>query len=133
TNPAGQVAVPPIAMPWQQDGGPWQWPPQGAGAQFIASAQPEAQPVAATTTYHQGRRLFFYGVVFITIPIQLLILILLNTPAKPGAASPAILGVLLATGINLLALAAIGFVAVTRSHPIHKNFYRCLIVSIIEI
>jgi hypothetical protein len=65
------------------------------------------------------------------VPIQLLILVLLNTPAKPGAASPAILGVLLGTGINLLALAAIGFVAVTRSRPIRKNFYRCLIVAII--
>ena len=63
------------------------------------------------------------------MPLQLLILILLNTPAKPGAASPAILGVLLGAGINLLALAAIGFVAVTRSRPIRKNFYRCLIVA----
>ncbi len=131
TSPAGLAASPPVAMPWQQDGGPWQWSPQAAGAQMIAPAQPEPQPVAATTTYHQGRRLFFYGLVFITVPIQLLILVLLNTPAKPGTAPPAILGVLLATGINLLALAAIGFVAVTRSRPIRKNFYRCLIVAII--
>ena len=98
---------------------------------MIAPAQPEPQPIAATTTYRQGRRLFFYGLVFITVPIQLLMLVLLNTPAKPGAASPAILGVLLGTGINLLALAAIGFVAVTRSRPIRKNFYRCLIAAII--
>jgi len=131
TSPAGLAAPPPGAMPWQQDGGPWQWPPQAAGAQMIAPAQPEPQPGAATTTYHQGRRFFFYGLVFITVPIQLLILFLLNTPAKPGAASPAILGVLLGTGINLLALAAIGFVAVTRSHPTRKNFYRCLIVALI--
>jgi hypothetical protein len=61
----------------------------------------------------------------------LLILILLITPAKPGAASPAILGVLLGAGVNLLALAAIGFVAVTRSYTISKNFYRCLIVALI--
>ncbi len=131
TSPAGLAVSPPVAMPWQQDGGPWQWPPQAAGAQMIPPAQPEPQPVAATTTYRQGRRLFFYGLVFITVPIQLLILVLLNTPPKPGAASPAILGVLLGTGINLLALAAIVFVAVTRSRPIRKNFYRCLIVAII--
>ena len=118
-------------MPWQQDGGPWQWPPQTAGAQMFAPAQPDPQPVAATVTYHQGRRLFFYGVTIITVPVELLILILLNTPAKAGAASPAILGVLLATGINLLALAAMSFVAVTRNHPIRKNFYRCLFVAII--
>ena len=131
TSPAGLAASPPVAMPWQQDGGPWQWTPQAVGAQMTAPVQPEPQPVAATTVYRQGRRLFFYGLVIITVPIQLLILVLLNTPAKPGAASPAILGVLLGTGINLLALAAIGFVAVTRSRPIRKNFYRCLIVAII--
>src|SRR5215471_12280821 len=33
TNPAGPEVMPPVAMPWQQDGGPWQWPPQAAGAQ----------------------------------------------------------------------------------------------------
>ena len=131
TNPAGPAVLPPLAMPWQQDGGPWQWPPQTAGAQMFAPAQPEPQPVAATVTYHQGRRLFFYGVTIISVPVELLILILLNTPKIAGAASPAILGVLLGTGINLLALAAMSFVAVTRNHPIRKNFYRCLIVAII--
>ena len=126
TNPA----APPVAMPWQQEAGPWQWPPQAAGAQMIAPAQPEPQPAAATT-YHQGRRLFFYGVALIAVPLQLLIFILLNTSAQPGAASPAILGILLGTGINLLALAAIGFVSVARSHTMRKYFYRCLIVAII--
>ena len=109
TNPAGPAALSPVAMPWQQDGGPWQWPPQTVGAQMFAPAQPDPQPVAATVTYHQGRRLFFYGVTIISVPVELLILFLLNTPAKAGAASPAILGVLLGTGINLLALAAIEF------------------------
>src|SRR6266496_1390957 len=131
TSPAGLEAIPPVAMPWQQDGGPWQWPPQPVGAQFIAPSEPNPPPVAATTTYHQGHRLFFYGVALIALPLQFLILILLNTPAKSGAASLAILGVLLGTGINLLALATIGFVAVTRSHTIRKNFYRCLIVALI--
>jgi hypothetical protein len=129
TNLAGQVAAPPEAMPWQQDGGPWQWPPQAVGAQFIAPSQnisPGSQPA-----YRQGRRLFFYGLALITVPIQLLTLMLLYTPARQGVASPAILGVLLGTCINLLALAAIGFVAVTRSRPIRKNFYRCLVVTII--
>jgi hypothetical protein len=132
TNPASQVA-----MPWQQDEGSWQWPPQAVGAQFIAPAQSDPQAAGAQLnapaqpTYRQGRRLFFYGLALITVPIQLLILILLNTPSRQGVASPAILGVLLGTGINLLALAAIGFVAVTRSRPVRKNFYRCLVVTII--
>jgi tRNA A-37 threonylcarbamoyl transferase component Bud32 len=131
TNLAGLAVVPPIAMPWQQEGIPWQWSPQAAGAQFIHPSQPEPQPVADKTTYHQGRRLFFYVIALTSIPIQLLILILLNTPAKPGSASLAILGVLLSTAINLLALAAISFVGVTRNHTIRKNFYRCLIATII--
>src|SRR5205823_1713598 len=61
TNPA----APPVAMPWQQEAGPWQWPPQAPGAQWFAPSQPEQQPAAATTTYHQGSRLFFYGVALI--------------------------------------------------------------------
>src|SRR5438067_9723597 len=96
--------------------------PQAVGAQFIAPSQP---------TYHQGHRLFFYGVALIALPLQFLIFILLNTPGLAGAASPAIVGVLLGTGINLLALAAIGFVAVTCSHTIRRNFFRCLIVALI--
>src|SRR6266487_4008413 len=138
TSPAILAAIPPVAMPWQQDGGAWQWPP--VGAQFIAPqfiAEPDPQAVGAQfiapseSTYHQGRRLFYYGVALIALPLQLLILLLLNTPPKPGVATPAILGVLLGAGINLLALAAIGFVAVTRSHTIRKNFYRSLIVALI--
>ena len=139
TNPASLAVNPPIAMPWQQGGGPWQWPPQAVGAQFIAPSQlqpivppqPDLQPVAAIPTYRQGRRLFYYGVAFIALPLQLLIFILLNTTPKPGAASPAILGVLLGAGINLLALAAIGFVAVTRSRITRKYYYRCLIVALV--
>src|ERR1700693_2732348 len=139
TNPASLAVNPPIAMPWQQGGGPWQWPPQAVGAQFIAPSplqpivppQQEPPPVAAIPTYRHGRRLFYYGVAFIALPLQLLIFILLTTTPKPGAASPAILGVLLGAGINLLALAAIGFVAVTRSRITRKYFYRCLIVALI--
>jgi hypothetical protein len=131
TSPAGLAINSPVAMPWQQEGGPWQWPPQAVGAQFIAPSEPGPQPIATASTFRQGRRLFFYGVALITLPLQLLILILLNTPSRAGAASPAILGVLLGTGINLLALAAIGFVAVTRNRNVRKNFYRSLIVALI--
>jgi len=131
TNSAGSVAGSPIAMPWQQDGGAWQWPSQPAGAQFVSPAQPALQPTAAAAAYKQGRRFFFYGAALITVPIQLLALFLFFTPARSGAASPAILGVLLATGINLMVLAAIGFVAVTRDRHTRKYFYRCLIVTIL--
>ena len=136
TNPASPLLTPLVAMPWQQDGGAWQWP---AGAQFVAPAQlqpaaspqPGLQPAAPSPTYRQGRRLFYYGVAIIGTLLQLLVLILLTTPPRPYTASLAIPGVLLGAGINLLALAAIGFVAVTRSRNVRKPFYRCLAVALL--
>ncbi len=102
------------------------------GAQFIGPAQPmtpsPAQPVAA---YRQGRRLFYYGTALMALVLQFPILVLLNATPRVGAESPAILGVLLGAGINLLALAATVFVAVTRSHSIPRVFYRCLAVALI--
>ncbi len=136
TSPANPAAIPPVAMPWQQGGGAWQWP---AGAAFIgpsqlqpvAPPQPDPLPLAPSPTYRQGRRLFYYGVALIAIPLQLLVLILLTTPLRIGTASLAIPGILLGAGINLLALAAMGFVAVTRSRNIRRLFYRCLAVALI--
>jgi serine/threonine protein kinase len=136
TNPASPLLTPLVAMPWQQDGGAWQWP---AGAQFVAppqlqpaaSPQPGPQLAAPSPTYRQGRRLFYYGVAIIAIPLQLLVLILLTTPPRAFTASLAIPGILLGAGINLLALAAIGFVAVTRSRNVRKPFYRCLAVALL--
>ncbi len=136
TSPAGPLAPPPVAMPWQQGAGAWQWP---VGAQFVAPSQfqpvappqPDPQPVAPSPTYRQGRRLFYYSVAIIAIPLQLLVLILLTAPLRAGIASLAIPGILLGAGINLLALAAIGFVAVTRSRNIRRLFYRCLAVALI--
>jgi serine/threonine protein kinase len=124
TSPAILAAIPPVSMPWQ-------WPPQALGAQFIAPSQQGPLPIMATPTYRQGRRFFYYGVAFIALALQLLILILLFNTHKPGAASPDILGVLLGTGINLLALAALGFVAVTRNRNTRKYFFRCLIAALI--
>lgn len=132
TSPASPLAIPPVAMPWQQNGGTWQWP---AGAAFIAPSQlqPVAppQPIAPPPTYRQGRRLFYYSVALVAIPLQLLVLILLTAPPRIGSASLAIPGILLGAGINLLALSAIGFVAVTRSRNIRRLFYRCLAVALI--
>ncbi len=131
TSPASPAVQPPGALPRQS-------PP--VGAQFIAPSPPlpdapgpslEPRPVVPSPTYRQGRRLFYYGVILIALPLQLLVLILLNTPPKAGTTPLAILGVLLGAGINLLALAAIGFVAVTCSRNIRKIFYRCLIAALI--
>jgi protein kinase-like protein len=134
--PTSPAAIPPVAMPWQQDGGAWQWPVGAAyigpsQLQPVAPPQPDPQPVAPSPTYRQGHRLFYYSVALIAIPLQLLVLILLTTPTRIGTASLAIPGILLGAGINLLALSAIGFVAVTRSHNIRGLFYRCLAVALI--
>jgi hypothetical protein len=136
TNAASPLVIPPGPMPWQQDGGAWQWPKEAASMgpsqlQPAAPSQPDPQLLAPTPTYRQGRRLFYYCAAIIAIPLQLLELILLTAPPRIGTASLAIPGVLLGAGINLLALAAIGFVAVTRSRGIRKLFYRCLAVALI--
>ncbi len=136
TSPANPAVIPSVAMPWQQGGGAWQWP---VGAAFIAPSQfqpiappqPDPQPVAPSPTYRQGRRLFYYTVALIAFPLQLLVLILLITPPRIGTASLAIPGILLGTGINLLALSAFGFVVVTRNRNVRKLFYRCLAVALI--
>ena len=71
----------------------------------------------------------------IALLLQFLVLILVNTsaPLRFGIESPAILGILLGTGINGLALAAMGFTAVTRIRirGKRKPFYRCLGIVIL--
>jgi serine/threonine protein kinase len=136
TSPASPVAMPPVALPWQKEGGDRQSP---AGSAFIAPSQfqpvapPSSDPQAVTPppTYRQSRRLFYFAVTLIAIPLQLLVLILLTTPPRIGTASLTIPGILLGAGINLLALSAMGFVAVTRSRNVRKLFYRCLAVAFI--
>src|SRR6516225_1969095 len=128
--------MPPVALPWQKEGGDRQSP---AGSAFIAPSQfqpvapPSSDPQAVTPppTYRQSRRLFYFAVTLIAIPLQLLVLILLTTPPRIGTASLTIPGILLGAGINLLALSAMGFVAVTRSRNVRKLFYRCLAVAFI--
>ena len=140
-------ALPPTSPAIPAGGAPQQHGPVGAqfvapspqaapgssiGIQFIGPPQPitpsPAQPVA---TYRQGRRLFYYGTALMALILQFPILILLNATPRVGAESPAILGVLLGASINLLALAATVFVAVTRSRGVQKIFYRCLAVALI--
>ncbi len=146
TNPV----IPPSPQgpaPWQQGPGPWQWSSQ---AQSQAQAQPgqtqgtvvagQGLPViphapAATSgpdvkTYHQSRRLFYYIVALLALLLQLPIVFLLLTNTRGDLF--AVLGVLTAVGINLLTLAAIGFVSVTRSLSSRKYFYRCLAIALLS-
>ncbi len=140
TSPAG-VASPAGNAPWQQSPRPWQWPSQ---AQAQAPSQAQDQVSSRSTTgdsttpaplYHEGRRLFYYGVALIALLLQFLVLILVNVsaPLRTGIESSAVLAILLGSSINLLALAAIGFTAVTRSRTkaMRRFFYRCLTIAIL--
>ncbi|HLH60687.1 MAG TPA: serine/threonine-protein kinase [Ktedonobacteraceae bacterium] len=88
-------------------------------------------PAASIPAYRQGRRLYYYGVIVAGILLQLIVLALFFTPLKAGNMSPALLGLLLGFGINLLALTAMLFTGVTRSRPIRKHFYRSLIATLL--
>jgi len=143
--PTADPAVPvsPLA-PWQQQARPWQWPsqnqaqvqsPVGALPAGIPSGQDNSYSPGATNspgvkTYRPGRRLFYYSVALAALLLQIPMLALLSAPAN-GAESPAVLGVLVGIGINLLALAALGLTAVTRSSSSRRFFNRSLAASLL--
>src|SRR5258708_6950084 len=127
TSPAGP-ALPLGRVPRQNVGMPFM-APENEEAKLNGSPPPE--PIAPSPTYRQGHRLHFYAVVLIALLLQFSILKLLNTAPIAGPASPSTLGVLLGAGINMLALAAIGFVGVTRGPDIPRLFYRALPLTLI--
>ncbi len=135
------VPVSPLA-PWQQ-ARPWQWPSQNqaqAQVQSPAVAPPGNIPsgqgtsyspgAAGVKTYRSGRRLFYYSAALAALLLQFPMLTLLSAHAN-GNESPAVLGVLVGMSINLLALAALGFTAVTRSSSSRKFFNRSLAASLL--
>ncbi len=81
--------------------------------------------------YRESKRLFYYFTSLITLLAQLLIFILIVTPAKDGTELLALFGVLSGCGLNFLILAAIGFTGVVRSRAVRKFINRALIVTII--
>ncbi|MGH2494064.1 MAG: serine/threonine-protein kinase [Ktedonobacteraceae bacterium] len=105
-------------------------PQNGGGIPFTVQAVMEDGKGSTEPTPKRGRRLYFYGTVGITIFLQLPTLALLFASATPGAITPAVAGVLCGTVVNLLVLAAIGFVGVTRHRSIDSNIKRFLIVSL---
>jgi len=145
TDPAIPLS-PQVVAPWRQGGRLWQWPSQAQGQGQLGQAQGsvglgvgQGVPVQANTpaatsgpevkTYHQGRRLFYYSVALIALLMQFPVVILLLE--MNGSELFADLGILAGVSINLLALAAIGFVAVTRGPSSRKFFYRCLATVLI--
>ncbi len=137
TSPA--IPIPPAGglAPTQGQPGQWHWSPQDAQQQQGAFASP-AQQVAANgaasanpvLTRQWKRRWYYYGAILVAALAQLPVLGLLFAANVPGSASPAILGLLIGTCVNLLALAAIEFTGVTRTRPIRQYVYRCLAVAL---
>jgi serine/threonine protein kinase len=134
------VPVSPLA-PWQQQARPWQWPSRNqAQVQSPAVAPPGNIPpgqdssyspgAASVKTYRPGRRLFYYSAALAALLLQIPMLALLSARAN-GNQSPAVLGVLMGMSINLLALAALGLTAVTRSSSSRKFFNRSLAASLL--
>jgi len=140
--PSADPALPvsPLA-PWQQQARPWQWPSQNqAQAQSPVGALPAGIPsgqdnsyspgASGVKTYRPGRRLFYYSVALAALILQIPVLALLFAPAN-GGESPAVLGVLMGMSINLLALAALGLTAVTRSSSSRRFFSRSLAAGLL--
>ncbi len=116
---------------------PGQWnapspnaPQNGGGVPFTMQAAIEDGKGSTEPTPKRGRRLYFYAAIAITVFLQLLTLgLLLATPAI-RTITPAVTGILCGTLVNLLILAAIGFVGVTRHHPVDSAIKRFLLTSL---
>jgi len=122
---------------------PWQQPPRQSSPQTSVQAKvqvPEQNETEAADleeppsprrtrnmaqirglsapTYTEGRRLFFYGMILLTLLLQMPVILFLF--AKNAGTVPPMLGVLVGGGVDLLALAAISFAGVNRLRHIRK-------------
>jgi hypothetical protein len=120
------------SAPWQRKPRPWEWPSR---RQLQEQAGPAVAPDDLTEpapTFREGRRLFYYGVALVALVAQFPAFALLYPLASGVNAALANLGVLVASGVNLLALAAQGFTGVTRSplRHISTHLYRTLGITL---
>lgn len=114
---------------------PGQWnaqaiPQNGGGLPRTIQAAVDDGKGSTQPSPKRGRRFYFYGAIAITILLQLPTLGLLFADRTPGTITPAVPGILCGTLVNLLILAAMGFVGVTRHHPIGNAIKRFLAVSL---
>lgn len=143
--PPTQQALPSTLGPalWQQQARPWQWPSQAANANGNgngASANWTATPVNSgngnatgpdTIAYRQGHRIAFYAVLLITLLVQAIVFGLFMGKSSLGTGFFAMLGVLLGSSLNLLALTASSFTSVIRDRKTGKFIIRGLINALI--
>lgn len=132
TIPVTQPGVAPMPFGWQLPSRN-QAPVQAQAQQQRSTTGPQdiQDSTVAATTGRKGRRLIFYGVAFAAFLLQFLVFILLFAKTTNGSEVVAMLGILLGEGINLLALAGIGFSGVTRNRKIQKRVYLVLAVVVL--
>jgi serine/threonine protein kinase len=130
--PGGAVPPPAPAQPgqWNRPAQPANAPQNGGGLPFTMQAAMEDGKGSTRPMPKRGRRLYFYGAIAITIFLQLPTLGLLFAARTPGTITPAVPGILCGTLVNLLILAAIGFVGVTRHRLIDNAIKRFLAISL---
>jgi serine/threonine protein kinase len=151
--PPTQQALPstPGPAPWQQQARPWQWPSQAANANGNgngANANGTATPINSgngnangyantqstgpdTIAYRQGHRIVFYAALLITLLLQAIVFGLFMGKSSDGTGFFAMLGVLLGSSLNLLALTASSFTSVIRDRKTGKFIIRGLINALI--
>lgn len=136
-GPAAPVSPPAGVMPQPAPAQPGQWnrPAQPAhalqnagGLPFTMQAAIEDGKGSTEPTPKRGRRLYFYGAIAITIFLQLPTLGLLVAHPAPGTITPVVPGILCGMLVNLLILATIGFVGVTRHRSIDTAIKRFLAI-----
>jgi tRNA A-37 threonylcarbamoyl transferase component Bud32 len=136
--PRAQAQAPTQRAPglWPAQAGVGVSPPGIASTPPLQPATGQAGPqfqglATGGPTYRESRRLFYYVTALVTLLLQFLVFVLVVSPSKDGLQTVAMLGVLIGSGINLLALAAAGFTAVIRSRPVRRFLARGLIVALL--
>ncbi|WP_069805157.1 serine/threonine-protein kinase [Thermogemmatispora onikobensis] len=121
--------------PWQQGPRPWEWPSQQQVQEQLTPPVSPDEETEPAPIFHEGRRLFYYSLILIALVAQFPILALLYGLSSGKGLLLADLGVLLATGVNLLTLAALGFCGVTRSslRNVRGAIYRTSAASLIAL
>jgi serine/threonine protein kinase len=100
------------------------WQPTGGVQMQIPLIEPEESD--AVKAYRPSRRLYFSVVGLLSLVLQFVTLGLTLHSSNGGDTSAVVLGVLLGNALNLLALAAIAFTAITRQRDLHGAFNRAI-------
>jgi serine/threonine protein kinase len=125
--PAMPVIPDSADQPIQRKVGGWPWhrPPQPS-----TDDVPGQQAGALSMTMQQWNRRWYYFATILFAALAQIPAIVLLLSSAPGNVSLAVLGVLAASCINLLALAAIEFTGVIRDRSIASPRYRCLAATL---